>query len=222
MFPVKVPPRPDLLAGQDLQPEPRQRRSADKRERLKAVALELFGERGYGETSIEDIARRANLAVGGAYRHFGSKQQLLLVLMDDLLEHLSRMDLHPNTAVDPRAGLRQLLSRAFAGDRRYLGAYRAWQEAVLSDPVLARKQRAIHTWTTARLLEVFTVLGQLPGARSDVDLPALARVMDSFFWSLIGQAVRDSRAELHHALDAATHLVYHALFTDPQRKRRTT
>jgi hypothetical protein len=43
----------------------------------------------------------------------------------------------------------------------------------------------------------------------------LARAMDLFFWSLLGEAVGRSRAGLDPWLDAATHLMYHALFTDP-------
>ena len=59
--------RPDLLAGEDLPAEPQQRRSLEKRRKLKAAGLALFGEKGYERTSIEEIARRAKLAVGGFY-----------------------------------------------------------------------------------------------------------------------------------------------------------
>src|SRR5207248_1674526 len=117
-------------------------------------ALALFGEKGYEAASIEEIARRAELAVGGFYQHYQSKRQLLLVLMDELLERLSGLNLRPEGVGDIREGLRQLLSAAFSRDLRYLGAYRAWQEAALSDPDLARKQQAIHSWTTARVKAV--------------------------------------------------------------------
>ena len=212
--------RPNLLAGEDLPPQPHQKRSVDKRSRLKAAGLSLFGENGYENTSIEMIARRAKLAVGGFYQHFRSKRQLLLALMDELLEKLSQLDFRPGAVTDVRAGIRQMLSRAFSHDLRYLGAYRAWQEAALSDPDLARKQEQIHGWTTTRVMTVFQLLQQLPGARQGVDVPGLARVMDSFFWSLLAQAGRFSKVELDQRIDSATHLIYHALFTDPARKRR--
>jgi hypothetical protein len=106
---------------------------------------------------------------------------------------------------------------------RYLGAYRAWQEAVLSDPNLAKKQQEIHSWTTGRVLRVFHSLQQLPGARQKVDTEGLARAMDSFFWTLLSQAAQLTKTELNQSIDAATHLIYHALFTDrsqaPVRKR---
>jgi AcrR family transcriptional regulator len=209
-----------LLAREDLPQAPLQKRSLAKRARLKAAALDRFGRRGYQATSVGDITRQAHLAVGSFYQHFRSKHQLLLVLMDDLLDGLSRLDLSPKLTSDIRAGLRAFLSRAFSADLEYLGAYRAWQEAMLSDPDLARKQKQIQAWTTARVNSVFERLQQLPGARPEADIPGLARAMDSFFWNLLGQAARLPKVEFNQWIDAATHLIYHALFTDLPTARK--
>jgi AcrR family transcriptional regulator len=214
-----VSARPNLLAGENLPAAPLQKRSLDKRTRLKTAGLELFGEKGYENTSIEEIARRSKLAVGSFYQHFRSKRQLLLALMDELLEKLSQLNLQPQGATNVRAGLRGLLSRAFSHDLRYLGAYRAWQEAALSDPALVKKQREIHKWTTARVLRVFQFLQTLPGARQELDVLGLARAMDTFFWSLLAQAGRLSKPELNQWIDSATHLIYHAMFTDNSQGR---
>jgi AcrR family transcriptional regulator len=210
--------RPNLLTGENLPADPRQKRSLKKRARLKAAGLALFAEKGFEGASIDAIARRAKLAVGGFYQHFRSKRQLLLVLMDELLEKLSRLDLRPQTIADPRTALRELLARAFSHDLHYLGAYRAWQEAVLSDADLARKQRQIHAWTTTRVIAVFKFLQQLPGARSGVDIPCLARAMDTFFWSLLSQAIHLPKKQLNRQIDSATHLIYHALFMDSRKE----
>ena len=209
---------PNLLAGEDLPPEPQQKRSLEKRAQLKTAALALFGEKGYERTSIDEIAKGANLAVGGFYLHYRSKRQLLLALMDDLVNGLSGLDLRPIPGADVRAVLRDLLAAAFARDLHYLGACRAWEEAVLSDPDLARKQQRIRAWTTSRVTALFAGLQKWPGARSGVDVPALARVMDGFFWSLLSQAIRMPRRELNDWIDSATHLIYHALFFDRMKK----
>jgi AcrR family transcriptional regulator len=211
---------PDLLAGERLPAKPRQRRSLAKRERLETAALALFRERGYDGTSISAIARRARLAVGGFYQHYESKRQLLVALMHQLVERLSRLELTPITGSDVRAELRALIAGAFRADVAYLGAYRAWQEAVLSDLDLARKDRAIRDWTSARVAALFSALQQLPGARRGVAIAPLARAMDGVFWSMIGDAVRAPEKPLDEAIDAATHLVYHALFADGQRVAR--
>ncbi len=210
--------RPNLLAGEDLPAAPRQKRSLEKRARIKTAALGLFRDRGFQATSIEDIARKARVPVGGFYQHYRSKRQLLLVLMDDLLETMAQLDLRPAASADLRdnlqISLRDFLARAFSGDLRYLGAYRAWREAALSDRELARKQRQIRAWTTRRVTGVFEALHQLPGGRGNVDIPSLARHMDSFFWNLLGEAVDASKIELEQWIDSAAHLMYHALFQD--------
>jgi AcrR family transcriptional regulator len=136
--------RPNLLAEEDLSRAPRQRRSREKRAALTAAALALFAERGYEATSIAHMANRAGLAIGTFYRHFRSKRQLLLCLMDALLEHLSLGDLPFKPSSDRRTAVRALFARAFAADRQYLGAYRAWQEAAIADVALTRKAAEIH------------------------------------------------------------------------------
>ena len=214
--------RPDLLAGETLPRSPLQNRSIENRARLKTAALRLFGERGYEGTSIGAVAARARLATGGFYLHFRSKRQLLLVLMDEFLEGLSRIDLNPapnshgraRAAKNPKDALRDLLARAFSQDLAYLGACRAWREAVLSDPELARQEKQIHAWTTARTKSVLDSLQQLPGARRGVDGNNLAGMVDRLFWSLLGQASGISRAQLNSQMDAAAHLIYHAIFAD--------
>jgi AcrR family transcriptional regulator len=214
-----VSARPKLLTGEKMPRAPQQRRSVAKRARLETAGLALFGEKGYEKTSVDEIARRAQLAVGSFYQHFGSKRQLLLALMDELLEKLSRLELRPAGGAEVREILHGLLSRAFAHDLRYLGAYRAWQEAALSDPSLARKQVAIQAWTTGRALRLFQALQKLPGARKNVDVLGLARAMDSFFWSLLAQAVQMPKARLNQSIGAATDLIYHALFHDATIQR---
>jgi len=211
--------RPNLIAAENLPAAPSQRRSSDKRDRLKAAAIAIFGEKGYEGTSIEEIADRAGLAIGSFYQHYRSKRQLLLVLMDELLESLSQLDFKPAGMVNARDGLRQLLANAFSRDLKFLGVYRAWQEVIISDSDLARKQKKIRGWTTSRVITVFQMLQQLPGARADVDIAELAKAMDSFFWSLLAEALLLKKFELNKRIDAATHLIYHALFTDSSENR---
>ncbi len=138
--------------------------------------------------------------------------------MDQLLEGLEQLDLRPKGASSIRAGLRALLQSAFSRDIAYAGAYRAWREAILLDSSLAPHQEQIECWTRARVTGVFEALLRLPGARSDVNLPVLAHLMDRFFWDLLGQAPRLPAIELESILESTTDLVYHALFNDPAVK----
>lgn len=51
-------------------------RTADTRHRIERAALENFVEKGFGDTSIRDIARDANISLGALYNHFSSKEEL--------------------------------------------------------------------------------------------------------------------------------------------------
>jgi len=174
----------------------------------------MFGKKGYERTTVNDLARRARLPIGSFYQHFRSKRHLLLTLMDDLVEQLSRLELRPGDMADPRQGLGDLLSRAFSTDLHYLGAYRAWQEAVLSDAELARKEFEIRAWTTARVLALFAYLQRLPGARTETDLRTLAELMDAFFWGLLGRAPGMHAADLQRQIETAGGVICYALFSD--------
>ncbi|WP_307802828.1 TetR/AcrR family transcriptional regulator [Cellulomonas dongxiuzhuiae] len=54
------------------------RRTADEtRELIRTTALRLFRERGYDATTMRVVAQEAGVAVGNAYHHFGSKDDLV-------------------------------------------------------------------------------------------------------------------------------------------------
>jgi AcrR family transcriptional regulator len=191
-----------------------QKRSADNRQRLKAAALDLFRDKGYARTSIDAIAARAKVPVGGFYLHFRSKRQLLLTLMDDLLTALSEISFDPVEGTHPREIVRSLLTQAFARDLRFVGAFRAWQEAAFSDPDLVRHDAAIRAWTQRRVIALFQRLQQLPGARRDADIRQLGCVMDHVYWTLLAEALRLNPQKISQRVRAAADLTYHALFVD--------
>ena len=51
--------------------------TVDTRERLIRAAIEVFLEKGYGGTRVQDIARRAGFTSGALYVHFPSRTALL-------------------------------------------------------------------------------------------------------------------------------------------------
>lgn len=74
---------------------------AATRERILAVALELFTERGYDKTSLREIADRIGVTKAALYYYFPSKQKILDALVDPLFDaaHLA-FDSLENTAFD--------------------------------------------------------------------------------------------------------------------------
>ena len=61
---------------------PRER--SDTKAGIRAVALELFGLKGYEKTSLREIAERLDLTKAALYYHFPSKGELLRSLVEPL------------------------------------------------------------------------------------------------------------------------------------------
>src|SRR5215475_4038808 len=68
----------------------RQRRSAEIRERLFRAALALFAEKGFAETTVEDITNAADVGKGTFFNHFPSKEHILIAFSDMQLGKLER------------------------------------------------------------------------------------------------------------------------------------
>src|SRR5215472_16888154 len=56
----------------------RQRRSAEIRERLFRAALSLFAQKGFAETTVEDITEAADVGKGTFFNYFPSKDHILI------------------------------------------------------------------------------------------------------------------------------------------------
>lgn len=100
--------------------------ATNPQERILHAAAELFAEVGYSGARTREIARVAVVNDATVYRHFSSKKDLFVAVLEVELQKLSvRPDLliKVTNAQDVRAGLRvifELLTEALAGQPRLL------------------------------------------------------------------------------------------------------
>lgn len=64
-------------------------RSERSRNDILTAALRLFSHRGYGATSVNDIAREAGVSKGNVYHHFPDKETIFRALLDRYFTALS-------------------------------------------------------------------------------------------------------------------------------------
>ena len=66
----------------------RKERKERRRKELLSAAWELFGEKGFDATTINDITQRAGVSHGTFYVHFPSKESVLQHLGQEVLEDM--------------------------------------------------------------------------------------------------------------------------------------
>ena len=64
----------------------RSARNAQTRERLLEAAARVYARGGFGGATLDEVAAEAGFTKGAVYGHFGSKENLLVALLD---EHLA-------------------------------------------------------------------------------------------------------------------------------------
>jgi AcrR family transcriptional regulator len=60
----------------------------NQRERLIAAMAEVCGERGYAESSVAEVAKRAGVSTASFYRQFKDKRECMLVSFEELFGRL--------------------------------------------------------------------------------------------------------------------------------------
>ncbi len=63
--------------------------AAERRQQLLDVALEVFAQRGYHDTSMSEIAGAAGVTKPVLYQHFGSKREFFLQVLREVAGELS-------------------------------------------------------------------------------------------------------------------------------------
>lgn len=68
------------------------KKPTDKQQKIIETAIQMFAEKGYANTSTNEIAKSAGVAEGTIFRHYGTKDNLLLsVILPFLKEALPGM-----------------------------------------------------------------------------------------------------------------------------------
>ncbi|HEY6422302.1 MAG TPA: helix-turn-helix domain-containing protein [Pseudonocardiaceae bacterium] len=139
--------------------------AARNRGRILGAARELVAAAGVDAT-MEDIARRAGVAVGTLYRHFPAKEDLIAAVVEDSIEHIAGLSERALAAVDGGAGAGKQLGALFAAVVERHATDRALKAAagMLENPPAADLASAPPGSATARAVTAITAL--LERARS--------------------------------------------------------
>jgi AcrR family transcriptional regulator len=147
-------------------PVPASPRSAAKRSDVLAAAWELFAIRGFGRTSMRELAAEAGVSTATIYAHFPNKRDLLAALIEerwdrvlaDMLAEASRVDdplerlLTAITTLNGALAADPLLRQLLVAPRRVGDAHVEARIGPIEDMMDARCADAIRTAVSAGLL----------------------------------------------------------------------
>lgn len=138
-------------------PKRQERRDArENRQRLLAVAKELFAKQPIDTTSMHEIARAAGVGQGTLYRHFADKGELCHALIkEDIAAFRERVGAQisgPQERVAPLARLEYLLSEKVRLTESHLRLFAAMEDAAAG----ARRTRSFrgpfHVWLREQII----------------------------------------------------------------------
>ncbi|MEU8297746.1 helix-turn-helix domain-containing protein [Micromonospora sp. NPDC048909] len=115
------------------------------RERIKAVALELFTEQGYEKTSLREIAERLNVTKAALYYHFKSKDEIVTSFVDDRLERIDGLvawaESQPATRETRRTLIARYADEMFADDQPSVMRFFEQNQTVLKSLTAGQQMR---------------------------------------------------------------------------------
>jgi AcrR family transcriptional regulator len=190
----------------------RSRRSAELRERVFRAALELFAEKGFAETTVEDITTAADVGKGTFFNYFPSKDHILLAFGEMQLARLrSAVEEARRTSLPLSQFMRSLTTLMTKEPARNPEIIRALLLAFLSNEEVRSAMMDLQTRVLALHCEMVE-LGQERGEiRSDLKPIDVAQVFRQtifgtlLIWSLYADESLQSR------LDSAFEIVWSGL-----------
>jgi AcrR family transcriptional regulator len=150
-----------------------------KRQRVLAAATKVFLSHGYKDTSIDEIARRANIAKGTVYLVCESKADLFYQVVH---RDLKAWEAQVAACVDPRMSAAAMLTKMAEGGVQYLaehplarGLFSGAHHGLLADWTDRFEQ--LRTMGRASLAELIRIGIRSGEFRADVDPEEAAAVL---------------------------------------------
>lgn len=202
-------------------PNRRERRRIETRERIYRAALRIFAQRGYLETTVEDITEAADVGKGTFFNYFPTKEHVLATYGEERVAAVERAlkKVRPaNQSV--LAVLRELATDLAGQSSESPDLLRSIFAAHLScEPVRAELQNRMQR--SRRLLAEIIALGQQRGEiRPDRPATDLARLSQLVLMGVtIGWALNPDSV-LRKSAGEVWDLFFPSLFADTTKKRK--
>jgi AcrR family transcriptional regulator len=176
----------------------------ERRELIVDAAGRLFGERGYDATRLDEVAAAAGVTKPILYRHFDSKRDLYLALLDRHRADLSGFI----PAMPPEGTVAERLRAVLDGWLGYVEAHAYSWKMLFRDTgggaEVAARRREVHAEARAVLVDVIASLADRPIPRRQRE--PLAEAISMGMAALVLWWIEDATVSRPAVLDALTTL----------------
>jgi AcrR family transcriptional regulator len=117
----------------------REQNKITKRKSIIEAAIRLFSDKGYEQTSIEELAREAGVGKGTVYSYFETKKDIVRAFCEVQLEY-TRNELTAGT--NPETTLKEQLLVIFMAEFRHVTANKEFGRLFLQEKVFPREHHS--------------------------------------------------------------------------------
>ncbi|BFH69811.1 MAG: TetR/AcrR family transcriptional regulator [Paenibacillus dendritiformis] len=116
------------------------------KEKIRIAAMELFMKRGYHATSIEDVAKHANISKGLLYNYYKGKEELLSTMIQARIDELIQVMEAASSQESPAEQLKHIVEGAINNVRQKPEVFQFYlhlQTQPESDEVLSKYSKLL-------------------------------------------------------------------------------
>lgn len=182
------------------------------KDKILAVALELFAQNGYQGTSIAQIAKKAKISKGLMYNYFKNKEKLLEAIVLEGFNKIMEMDYGLNQSDKPTDKLKSLIDETLNNISDNLHYWQLFTTLLVQPRVQKKFEKRIHQIREFYVSSMAEIFRALDSSNPELDSFLLGTNFDGIALNFIAAPIDFPVEEIKSAL--------YNQYCKPKRKKK--
>lgn len=188
---------------QDHVEDKRHLRSMKTRQKLLDAAREIFLEEGFQKATISQMIKKANIGYGTAYVHFEGKEDLLIVLMEDVMKRFYKIAetfFRPKSKQEAEEIIHKQVKSFLLTAEAEQDMMQVFEQAIGISPLVSDKWKTIRETFIQRISQDIAYAQQNGLARAELNHEIVARgwffTNEMYLWEIVRKEHQRSVEEI--------------------------